>query len=354
MLCLSGSPYDIGLKHGKELRDKVVRLYENWYNGRASLIDKSEFEEIIKKTVPKYETFFQNEAPEVLEEIRGIAEGSGMPYEKILLLNVIEDIPLRREDMRFFVPRGCSQVAVTGDVTASGKLLIGKNEDGGAWERDEYVHVKIEPKKGHKFITLIFPGRVGACIGLSETGLSYAQSSAGVEGDMGMGWPMLILFRLMMERCNTIDDALDFISAHNYARLGINLLLGDRKGNVVLVEKTHSHQAERYPEDGILIGVNVFLTEGLRPLWTKKMVPNIKDSVLRIERILELLELQKGKIDHETLKNILRDHKNGENSICSHGGWRPTSSSYVYDPQSLRIQIAEGLPCQNEYYEFSP
>jgi len=157
----------------------------------------------------------------------------------------------------------------------------------------------------------------------------------------------------MMERCSTVDDALDFVSAHNYARLGINLTLGDRKGNVVLVEKTHSHQAERYPEDGILIGVNVFVTEGMRPLWTKKMVPNIKDSVLRIDRILEMLEPQKGKIDHETLKTILRDHKNGENSICSHGGWRPTGSSYIYDPQATKIQIAEGRPCQNEYTEYS-
>jgi isopenicillin-N N-acyltransferase-like protein len=345
-----GAPYEIGLSHGKELKEQVHHLYSSWYDGWVKTNGVSEVEKNIRKNLPRYEVFFQNDAPEVLEEIKGIADGSGMTYKDILLLNVLEEI--RLEMFYRFNPFGCTQIAVTDDITSIHRLLIGKNEDGGDWNRGQYVHAKIEPKNGHKFIMLLQPGRVAAYIGFSETGLCFSQSSAGVENDIGFGYPRLILFRLMMERCSTVEDALDFMSAHNYAVAGINLMLADQKSNVVLIEKTHSHQAERYPEDGILIGVNVFRSSSMRPLWTKKMISNIKDSVLRIERILELLEPQKGKIDHETLKNILRDHKNGENSICSHGGWRPTGSSYIYDPKSIKIQISEGRPCQNEYHEY--
>jgi len=345
-----GSSYEIGLSHGKELKEQIYRLYNSWYNNWVKTFSVSEVEKSIYNNLKRYELLFQNDAPEVLEEIKGIADGAKMTYKNILLLNVLEEIKL--EMLYKYNPSGCTQIALTGDVTSNHRLLIGKNEDGGNWDRREYAHAKIKPKNGHKFIMLLQPGRVGAYIGFNETGLCFSQSSAGIQNDVGFGYPRLIFFRLMMEKCKTVEDAIDFISAHNYAVAGINLMLADQKGNVVLVEKTHSRQAERYPEDGVLVGVNVFVTEGMRPLWTKKMVPNIKDSVLRIDRIHEILELQKGKIDHETLKTVLRDHQNGENSICSHGGWRPTGSSYIYDPQATKIQIAEGQPCQNEYTEY--
>ncbi|MBS7656890.1 MAG: C45 family peptidase [Candidatus Bathyarchaeia archaeon] len=345
-----GKPYEIGLSHGKELKAQIRRLYSTWYNGWVKANGVDEVEKNIERGLPRFEALFRNDAPEVLDEIRGIAEGSGMSYKEILLLNVLEEI--RLEMFYLSNPFGCTQIAVTGDITSNHRLLIGKNEDGGEWNQGEYAHVKIEPEDGNRFIMLFQPGRIAAYIGFNEAGLCFSQSSAGVVNDIGFGYPRLILFRLMMERCSNVEQALDFISAHNYAVAGINLMLADKKANVVLVEKTHSLQAERYPEDGILIGVNVFLTASMRPLWTRKMVPNIKDSVLRIDRILELLVPQKGKIDHETLKMVLRDHANGENSICSHGGWRPTGSSYVYDPQLLRIQICEGKPCQNEYLEY--
>ncbi|MBS7615042.1 hypothetical protein KEJ18_04850 [Candidatus Bathyarchaeota archaeon] len=350
MFCWKGKPYEIGLSHGKELREQIQRLYGSWYNGWVKANGVHEVEKNIEKALPRFEALFRNDAPEVLEEIRGVADGSGMSYREILLLNVLEEI--RLEMFYSSNPFGCTQIAVTGDVTSNRKLLIGKNEDGGEWNRGEYAHAKIEPEDGNRFISLFQPGRVAAYIGFNKAGLCFSQSSAGVVNDIGFGYPRLILFRLMMERCSNVEQALDYISAHNYAVAGINLMLADKEANVVLVEKTHSFQAERYPEDGILIGVNVFLSKDMRPLWTRKMVSNIKDSVLRIDRILELLVPQKGKIDHETLKMVLRDHENGENSICSHGGWRPTGSSYVYDPQSLRIQICEGKPCQNEYLEY--
>jgi isopenicillin-N N-acyltransferase-like protein len=350
-----GSPFELGVQHGKDLREHVEELWKSWRGFWVQRSGVDAVEEAIRDELPRYEELFRSTAPEVLDEMKGIAEGSGLPYRDVLCLNILEEI---RTPVPDAAPRGaqsgCTQIAVTGAVTESGRLLIGKNEDGGGWDGRQYAHARIEPEKGHRFITAVQPGRVGAYIGFSETGLSYSQSSAGVPGDVGRGWPRLMLFRLMMERCSTVDDARDFIGAHNFASAGINLMLADQNGRLVLIEKTHRHSAERYAEDGILIGVNVFQSDGMRPSWDRANIPNIKDSVLRIDRILRMLEPERGKIRDDTLKAILSDHENGENSICSHGGWRPTGSSYIYDPQSLTIQIAEGRPCQHAYVTHAP
>lgn len=350
-----GTPYEIGMQHGKDLRGQAATLLKTWRGYWIQRSGEDEVERTINDELPRYEDLFRSTAPEVLEEMKGIAEGSGLPYRDILCLNILEEIrtPLPAERSNG-TRSACTQIAVTGALTESGRLLIGKNEDGGAWENREYAHARIEPAKGHRFITLVQPGRVGAYIGFSETGLSYSQSSAGIPGDVGRGWPRLMLFRLMMERCATVDDARDFIAAQNYASAGINLMLADRNGKLVLIEKTHRHSAERYAEDGILIAVNVFQSDGMRPFWDRTNIANLKDSVLRIDRALRLLEPERGKVRDATLKAILSDHANGENSICSHGGWRPTGSSYLYDPQSLTIQIAEGRPCEHEYVAYRP
>ncbi|MEM3014035.1 MAG: C45 family peptidase [Candidatus Bathyarchaeia archaeon] len=343
-----GTPYEIGLLHGKQMKNKIPEFFEMGYSGLANYFGIQKIRSIKNKVINRFEALFQNEAPEICEEFRGIADGSGVAYEKILFMNIAEELGFLLYPNSY--SSSCTQLIATGEATVDGKTIIGKNEDGGPWERGYYMHTVIKPEKGKKFLTLMQPGRVGAYIGLNEDGLCFAQSSANVEGDMEFGWPRLLLFRLMIEKCSTVQEAFDFISAHNFASRGINLTLSDINGNVVLIEKSHSHQNLRYPENGFLVATNIFISESMRPYFKKETFPIVKDSILRADRVMELFEKNKRKIDFEVTKTILSDHANGNNAICNH---QATTSSYIYLPEAKKIMIAEGRPCEKSYEIFT-
>jgi len=345
-----GTPYEIGLQHGKQMKNKIPEFFEMGYSGLANYFGIQKMDSIKNKAVNRFEDLFQNEAPEICDEFRGISEGSGVAYEKILFMNVAEELGFLLYPSSCSSNCTCTQLIATGEATVNGRTLIGKNEDGGPWDRGYYMHTAIKPENRKKFLTLMQPGRVGAYIGLNEDGLCFAQSSANVEGDMGFGWPRLLLFRLMIEKCSTVQEALDFISAHNFSSRGINLTLADINGNVVLIEKSHSRQSLRYPENGFLVATNIFVSENMRPHFKKETFPIVKDSVLRADRVNELFEKNKGKINCEVIKTILSDHVNGNNAICNH---QATTSSYIYLPEDKKIMIAEGRPCEKDYEIFT-
>jgi len=78
-LKLEGSPRDLGLRRGSVLRDLIRALVEDY----IPKVRKSEEHARIRNHI---ENVLSREFPEFLEEIRGIAEGSGVACEDLLLL----------------------------------------------------------------------------------------------------------------------------------------------------------------------------------------------------------------------------------------------------------------------------
>ncbi|MBI5359878.1 MAG: hypothetical protein HZA48_04765 [Planctomycetes bacterium] len=93
-LTLQGTPYEIGFHHGRELKyliHNVIRQ-RGWYFYGTECPSR----ETIKSAGDKLKSAF----PEMMEEMRGIADGADMPLDDILLLNLR---PLKE---------GCSNLAL--------------------------------------------------------------------------------------------------------------------------------------------------------------------------------------------------------------------------------------------------
>ena len=70
---------------------------------------------------------------------------------------------------------------------------------------------------------------------------------------------------------------------------------------------------------------------------------------------------ESGHIDMDSFQRVLRDHLSYPVSICRHldekaKGFRQmaTLASMIMDLDERSIYIAEGLPCENEYYRLTP
>jgi hypothetical protein len=276
-------------------------------------------------------------APELLDEIRGLAEAAEVAYDT--LMTMILTAPFDPVE----VP-GCSVLAVMPERTADGRPIVGRNYD--------YFHgISEEPATTYRTYPNGRYASLGDCDiwvgredGLNEAGLFVGMASTFLPG-VQPGPTFWLIVRMILDRCATVDEGLELI--HSVPHTGSwTYLLADRSGKAVVVEPTIEGIELRYPEDGLLVMTN----HAICPAWAgrENFVP--PDSNPRYNRLRELLGGDKV-IEVEDVKQAMRDH---EGLVCSHGAHFPdrkfgTLWSVVGRPGERQLDIAAGFPCQAEY-----
>lgn len=345
VLSLSGSPYDVGLQHGRKIRE-LVRGYYSFC--RILLNDVPE--DLVSTTLSKVEDGLRGGYPEALEEMRGIADGSRLSYEDVLLMNFSSEV-------RSQASAGCTAFAATNGATMSGQPIMGKTRD---MAFQAYFPFQIAmrvrtPERAEVFLAEAFSGMAVTGCGMNEHGLGLTLNIiiSISDADDSVGIQRAFLARLILERCKSVEEVLDLFSKTDLAYQGANFLVCDAEGECALVEKSHRHQAVIRPEDGVIASTNHFTDPGMRQFDRVFTQP----TRIRIERMASLLESARGKIDLSMAKGFLRDHAHGLgiNSICRH---KPsgvnTVQAYILEPRSREIHIADGHPCLSRFRRYSP
>jgi len=276
-------------------------------------------------------------APELLDEIRGLAEAAELDYEAVL--TPILTAPFEPQE----IP-SCTVLAVAPERTMDGRPIVGRNYDF-FHDISEEVATTYRTYPEGRYASLgdcdIWVGRED---GLNEAGLFVGMASTFLPG-VQPGPTFWLIVRLLLDRCATVDEGLELM--HSVPHAGSwTYLLADRSGKAMVVEPTVEGIELRYPEDGLLVMTN----HAVCPAWAGKenFVP--PDSHPRYNRLRELLGGDKV-IDVEDVKQALRDH---EGLICSHGAHFPerkfgTIWSVVGRPGERQLDIAAGYPCQADY-----
>src|SRR5262249_16629903 len=93
VLELHGSPYERGLAHGKALKIEIARHVAKWKANLAA-DTKADADATIARFLK--ETHFTEATkrwtPDLLDEVRGIAEGSGQPYDTMFAYQLIDEL----------------------------------------------------------------------------------------------------------------------------------------------------------------------------------------------------------------------------------------------------------------------
>ncbi len=276
-------------------------------------------------------------APELLDEIRGLAEAAEVGYDALMTLTLTA--PFDLEEVR-----ACSVLAVLPERTADGRAIVGRNYD--------FFHdISEEAATTYRTYPEEHYASLGDCDiwvgredGLNEAGLFAGMSATFLPG-LKPGLTFWLIVRMILDRCATLDEGLALIQGVPHAQ-SRNYLLADGVGKAVVVEATVDGIELRYPEDGLLVMTN----HTVCPAWAGKEAFVPPDSHPRYNRLRELLggnEL----VDVEDVKQALRDH---EGFVCSHGVHFPerkmgTIWSVVGRPGERQLDIAAGYPCQAEY-----
>lgn len=336
---LSGTPFKMGLQHGRRLAGLIPQVIEQ----------TCQFSE---KTLPAVrgasrdiEKTLSARHPNLLEEMHGIAEGADLPYEDVLLLNVAYDA----QGAVPYSPLRCTAIGLPD--TAEGPL-VAKTDDVAIEERGFEVFFRVQPRDGHAFICYAFGGTVWNHGGINDSGLALAMTGLGPAGERDpRGIPSLLFLRQVLLRCATVEEALTFARANPLRGHGCTMTMADPSSGDITVAENYPavlavHRSSRKPtvhtnhpqyEETLLLPRD--------ELWAGRYgIPGLMpNSQARRENAARLVKKIPWTI--EGLKQLLGNHAQS-GAICQHGqAGLHTSIAMIIVPRQRAMIAAEGYGC---------
>ena len=345
---VSGSHYEMGFQYGKacpEIPDMLVMTY-GLFGGREKI------QGFLDTTIPVYLSHTEQYASEIVEEMRGMADGSGLAFEDILFLNITYEISVES------VMGGCTSFAAAGEVTANGKQLAGQNIDHIEHWTDYLILLKMKPADGPEVMAVTANGCL-TLTGINSAGISVnmnlLRNNESMEPKGGVPTHVILRKILMSE---TLGEAIYAIASAE-GRSPKNYLVTSVNEGIIDVETTMTDADIQYPENGILTHANHFKAERFKSSDLAPVL--VPDSYIRSQKMFHLMDEHRGNISVDLMKQFFQDHSNYPNAICRHRnpkGLLPISRimktliSIISCPEEQKVYIAAGNPCETEYVEY--
>lgn len=336
---VSGSPYEMGVQHGEQCRDRVHQFLDMILfavvKGKVTKAD------VLHRT-KSFRPSFERLSPNMVEEIRGLADGAGLSFEEAMLLQIRGEIGNVHDG-------GCTTFVVSGDGTENGKILIGQNSDMSPEQEEVGMILHLVPDKGPRILMWTFGGHLGYH-GMNSAGVAHFANALGGGPVWRKGLPHYPIKRVMLEQ-TTVTEVLAILKNHPVCSSGNYVLTGGCK-TIEDIELTPAG-FERLGDnkEGFIVHSNHFLCGRFRTEETD--AASIQDSFVRYERIRALIKDQFGGINARAMQEILSDHANYPLSICRHlqdsDNVGKTVACLIAEPEAGNFHVSKGNPCENNF-----
>jgi len=321
VVCLKGSPLEIGFADGTLMQDKMHTLETEFMQMVQGYVPQHWLMEALKNYVLYRNRDLSEYVPaDYRLEIYGTTLGcpdihpeEGDFYRRLLNYHAAHDVSYMMIDNPFISKAGCTAFGAWGDATADRHLIAGRNFDWEAAEvfsRDRVVEM-FEPDGGIPFISLSWAGMKGVVSGMNRAGVCVTINGAPSKLPNTIGTPVAIVAREVLQNAHNLEEALKIVRD---ARVFVSTiwLIGSRAdGKFVVVEKTPAVTNVREAEAGgdSIVCPNHFETPDLKDGERNTNYMVEATSVSREARMLELLRQNHGEIDPSNAVDMLRDRR---------------------------------------------
>ena len=346
---LAGTPYAMGLEHGRQLQTQVHHLaLERYELARAFAeahgvpLTRQQCEEMARQHL-------QLHSPDVIEEWQGIADGAELPIEDVFFANALTDFQDVLWQSASAEVHGCTSFLVAPDASQDGHPLIGQTWDMHASAEPVIAIFHRTPDNGPRSLVLSTAGCL-TLIGVNEAGLCVGNNNLRPT-DAEPGIIYLALLHQALAQDNW-DDACDALTADGRAS-GHNYLVGEAGGRLADIETT-AGEHEIFPLDsGTYIHTNHYLSDRLQALEDPHQ--DQSSTRHRLERARQRLAAEEQPVTPDGLRQALADHDGDHLSICRHGTGRDVRSCafVVADPVDRCIWARLGPPCEGPLDKYS-
>ena len=307
VLVLKGTPEEMGHQHGVLLKKNVQQLVDHilFGVGVGSSFDKGEwvFGEI--EAAQQRLNPFMDER--YLREMDSLASAAGLPREEVRLANFFPEL------------FHCSGFALFGKATANGRLYHGRILDylrGMGLEQSAVVMV-LQPDRGNAWVSVGYAGFIGSVTAMNEKHVAIGEMGGKGQGRWD-GKPMAELVREVMEKANTLDEAVE-IMRKGPRTCEYYFVISDAKSNRAV---------------GIAATPDKF--ETIAPGQNHPLLPHgMPDTVLmsagdRYEELARRVQADYGKLDAEGARGLMK------RPVCM------TSNIHcaLFEPETLDFWVA--------------
>jgi len=308
---LTGSPYEIGFANGKLCKNEILTANKPFFDiyEKVSLDPQNKWLEVSKKLeihIPK----------EYVEEMRGIADGAEIEYDKILFLNTLTTISMGNRCFAFAFKETNSKIITFRQIDNDPKSPLYKN----------MILYIIKPQKGYGFAAILNPGWVDGESGINEKGITLSQNNIHIRQTEWDVMPITQLSRQMLQYSKTIDEAEQLLDKQK--AFPARLLFVSSEESASIFEIANKEKARMDMENGFLTLANHAC------LVPSKNV--LSSSTRRLDFGNEFLDKNFKEMDKEKALELVRS---------SRISWRwnlvvHNRQSFIFSPSDLDFWIA--------------
>ncbi|MEJ7744531.1 MAG: C45 family peptidase [Nocardioidaceae bacterium] len=356
VITVTGAAYERGRQYGEQARGRVHRSveayarvfqhYAGWDWQRAT----SE----AKQFLTAIEAF----APQLVDELAGIADGASLALEDVLAINVRTEILYAarvRNALALPAPAECTAFA---SVAPDRHVVAGQNWDWIPFSADTVVALQQRPDDGPAFVTVVEAGLL-AKFGVNSSGLAVMTNALACTEDVGeAAVPYHVVLRALLG-CRTTEEAVERVQSAPRAS-SANYLVADESGHAVNVEARpgDAHNLHRIEPDehGVLLHTNHFVSPDFDSVDYADLVPSTSET--RLTRVADQVVQMDDPTELSVFDAVLTDHMHQPDTVCRHPDLdlpaleqTMTVASVLMDLTARQLRVSEGPPCERGYEE---
>jgi predicted choloylglycine hydrolase len=331
LVVLEGTPRQRGRIYGETRKTGILSLIEQWKtyleisNGMDSetFIEQFLEETSLLKAVKRW-------TPELLDEVEGIAESTGVDFKVIFALQMPDEEWWYQREKNGLGSSGigsivdhCSSVGISGQVGIPN--FIAQNMDlPGYYDGHQVLLRIVDHENNHESLVFSVDGMI-ALAGLNNHGIGICCNVLEQLNHSKDGLPVAFVHRGVLSR-SRIDDAIDFIYHIKHAS-GQNYIIGDPK-QVIGLECSANKVVRQLPDRK-----NPILCHTNHPLVNNDVIlgsnpgnsivePDpegaLSDTEIRLNTLAGKFNSCSKPVGVEEIKSILSSHDPSDHPICRH------------------------------------
>lgn len=313
---IAGAPRERGRQYGEQAKARILRGIEH-YSGQleASKLRWPDIEALVQTFEPTIRAFEAS----YIDEMKGIAEGAGVDYAAVALLNARTEI-LKLADRRRkgqaaeIDPDGCTGIAVMPEAAAAGRVIHAQNWDWKAECAETAVVLRVRREDGPDILTFTEAGGL-ARSGMNAAGISITANYLESDRDYRqVGMPLALLRRKALEQQHlALAMRIVYATAKSASN---NLMVSHANGIAIDFECAPDETFQVHPLRGVIVHANHFQSPVALAKLKDTGIATTPDSLYRDLRVRQLIEPHIGSISRDTVKNALFDDFETPWSVC--------------------------------------
>lgn len=339
------SPAERGRQHGAQVREEILKVregYEKTFERKGYTWDQ------VVELALRYVPYLDREMPDLMEEVRGIAEGAGVDLGLVMVLNTRYELMKFKRGVNNFEHNECTCFCVTPEAVEGGHTFAGQNWDNHKFMGENLYIIHIDEGNGTRIMGLTEPAQL-IRNGMNSHGLSLNCSTLLSTLDRrGIAVPTNFMRRRLLQ-CRSLGEARALLDGFKPC-ISLNYVIGSALDGGIVYETSPKENYTLEPHRGIVTQGNDFQADPS----IDRFVPADPDHVrhFRGQRLYGLLKKERGNVTAEYLMECMKDHYGYPGSICNHAAGMNTIASMIYCLDQGFGWISWGNPCEHDYEKY--